>query len=300
MKDENIVAKRCEASFSVVVLGYRNAATIVRAVESVVSQLEPGVEVVVVTSGPDSGADAVRAHYPHVVVVEVAERLMPGGARNRGIDASTGDVVGFLAADCLAVPGWLRGHRVAHARGYRAVSAAIVNAGRSTPWAIASWLISYSNRLPGYPSGVVAASSARRHGLSIDRRLVEECGRYDERIRIGEDTAMADRILAAGHEIWFEGSAHIAHSGPIGTLALMRDEFRRGRRVRQHRECLGQGVGSFAPLEVWVSVTRHTLAAGWRFGSVPRWRVVVAAPWVGAAVLSQQVGFRRPLTTLSS
>ena len=283
-----------EPSFTAIILGYRNEATIVSAVQSVVQQSGPGVQVLVVTSGPDSGASAVRAMYPELVVIEVAERLMPGGARNRGLELASGEVVGFLAADCLARPGWIHGHRNAHANGYVAVSCAIVSHGRPTPWAVASWLVSYSNRLPGYPSAEVERSSARRHGLSVDRVVVEELGGYDANLRIGEDSKMGDQILGAGHKIWFENSIRIAHRGPGNTRALVRDEFRRGRLARAHRELHGLGVGTFTPLQIWTSVCRHSVASGWRYGQISKLVVMFSIPWIAAASACQLLGARMP------
>lgn len=279
-------------SFTAIIIGYRNEATIVRAVESVMSQWETGLEVVVVTSGPNSGAALVRAKYPTVRVEEVTERLMPGGARNRGIEVATGDVLGFLAADCIALDGWVRGHRRAHGRGNVAVAAAIVNADRDTPWATASWLLSYSNRLPGYPSEIVNRSSARRHGLSVNRRLLAELGGYDPDIRIGEDTKMADSILSAGQSIWFDGSIRIGHRGPGGTIELLTDEFRRGRLVRAHRELHNLGVGRFSSFVVWTTMVRHSLLSGWRFGEISRLKVLASVPWIAAAAASQLLGAR--------
>ena len=276
-------------------MGYRNEATIVQAVDSVVAQMAAGAQLVVVTSGPESGASSVRAKYPDLTVVEVEDRLMPGGARNRGIEVATGEVIGFLAADCLARPGWISGHRRGHANGYVAVASAIVSEGRRTPWAVASWLLSYSNRLPGYPSEIVGPTSARRHGISVDRNFLVAAGGYDPDLRIGEDTKMGDRIFDAGHQIWFDNTTRIAHRGPRSTRRLLADEFRRGRRARAFRELHGLGAGTFSPIEIWVTVCRHSLASGWRYAEIPRAFVILSAPWIAAASLSQLLGARWPV-----
>ena len=52
-------------------------------------------------------AAAVRHRYPTQRVVESTERLLPGGARNVGIANTDGTFVAFLAADCIAEPGWI-------------------------------------------------------------------------------------------------------------------------------------------------------------------------------------------------
>lgn len=277
-------------TMSVVVMGYRNASTIVDAVRSVVDQIEPGVDLVVVASGPEDGVDAVRTAFPKVAIVKVTERLMPGGTRNRGVAESTGSVVAFLAADCLAMPGWVRGRREAHAAGRPVVAGSVVCAGRATPWGVASWLIGYSNRLPGLPSENVGAGSARRHSLSVDRVLLAEMGGFDEDLRVGEDTILADLLLQRGIPIWFEASVQLAHRGPGGPIRLVRDEFRRGRRLRDHFRATGAvDLEWSVARRTWVK-SRYSLAQGWRFGQVSRPLLVASAPFVVSAILCQLLG----------
>ena len=277
---------------SVIVMGYRNAATIVSAVSSVIDQLEPRVEVVVVTSGPESGAAAVRAAFPDVHVVESLDRLQPGGARNLGVRSSTGDVVAFLAADCIAAPGWLRGRLRAHGAGYRAVASAVSCAAPRTPWAVAAWLIGYANRLPGYPAGAVDRRSARRHSLSIDRALLELCGGYDESVQIGEDTIVADRVLGRGETIQFEPAVCIAHHGPRGPWGLIADEFARGRRLRTHQRSSGTIEPRWSLWRRAIVKIRHSLESGWRYGGIGPAFVVGASPFVVVGVVAQLLGAR--------
>src|SRR5205807_246568 len=71
---------------TVVVMGYRNEATILRSIRSVVDQSsDDPFEIVVVTSGGDHSADLVAQAFPHLSVVDSSSRLFPGGARNAGI-----------------------------------------------------------------------------------------------------------------------------------------------------------------------------------------------------------------------
>ena len=277
---------------SVVVMGYRNERTIVAAVASVVAQVEPGVDVVVVTSGPESGAAAVRASFPSVMVVESNARMMPGAARNRGVDCSTGEVIAFLAADCIAIPGWVRGRRDAHAAGSRTVASAVVCAAPRTPWAVASWLIGYANRLPGYPAGPVDRRSARRHSLSIDRTLLRAVGGYDESLRVGEDTRVADLVFDRGVEIYFQPGISIAHCGPRSPFHLVVDEFRRGRRLREHQRSSGTIEPTWSLWGRAFIKIRHSVASGWRYGGVARAHIVVAAPFVVVGVVAQLLGAR--------
>ena len=107
-------------SISVIIIGYRNDATIVAAVESIVNQqCDDEFELVVVDGGLDGAASSARSLVFHRArVIEIESRLMPGGARNVGIAHSSGEFIAFLAADCLAAPGWISARLAAHRQGY--------------------------------------------------------------------------------------------------------------------------------------------------------------------------------------
>lgn len=63
-------------------------------------------EIFVVDNGSRSLPEAVCAAHPGVTLLS-EPAPGPGPARNRGIAASSGDVLAFIDADCLADPGWL-------------------------------------------------------------------------------------------------------------------------------------------------------------------------------------------------
>ena len=71
---------------SAIVFAYRNEATILQVVSSLVEQeFDEPFEVVVATSGGDRTSELVRQNFPGVRVIESPVRLMPGGARNLGM-----------------------------------------------------------------------------------------------------------------------------------------------------------------------------------------------------------------------
>jgi len=213
---------------SVVVMGYADSGTIVGAVQSVIDQADPDVEVVVVTSGPDDSADRVRRAFPSLTVVAIPDRVLPGGARNAGVAAAAGDVVAFLAADCVAEPGWVAGRRRSHAQGHAVVASAITN---GAPRSLAAWGFHfdvYSARLAGHRARVVRGTEHAAHGCSFTRAALELLGRFDEGMRVGEDTKAAYRLAALGIPVWFEPTVRTAHRGPTSAAALWRDRVRRG------------------------------------------------------------------------
>jgi glycosyltransferase involved in cell wall biosynthesis len=89
----------CEIAVSVIIPAYNSAATIRRALDSVIEQTAPVHEIIVVDDGSQDDLESVvrlyagRVHYVH----------KPNGgaasARNLGIDIATGSIIAFLDAD---------------------------------------------------------------------------------------------------------------------------------------------------------------------------------------------------------
>ena len=95
---------------SVITPCYRQARFLAAAIDSVLAQTYPAVEMVVVNDGSDDGTDAVAAQYgPRIRYLEQTN----GGqssARNLGLEHARGEFVLFLDADDLLHPdalGWL-------------------------------------------------------------------------------------------------------------------------------------------------------------------------------------------------
>ena len=63
-------------------------------------------EIIVVDNGSTTSPEAVCGAYPHVRLFLEPEPG-PGPARNKGIAESSGDILAFIDADCLADPDWL-------------------------------------------------------------------------------------------------------------------------------------------------------------------------------------------------
>lgn len=91
---------------SVVITTYNYADFIVTAVESVLAQTRPADEIIVVDDGStDTTPELVAPYVERNVVTYIQQANQgPSVARNRGIQASTGDVLGFLDADDTWLP----------------------------------------------------------------------------------------------------------------------------------------------------------------------------------------------------
>jgi glycosyltransferase involved in cell wall biosynthesis len=280
------------AELSVVVLCYDDRSTVLAAVESLLRQGSPQVEVVVVASGGFGEAQLVAERYPEIKVFDSPQRLLPGGARNRGIECSLGKVVAFLAADCLAGEGWVAKRLDAHRRGHRAVASAVTLAPPFRPWSFGAHLLMYPDRFPTRQPGMVEPPDAAVHGMSLARDLLDQVGPYREDLRIGEDTEMAERIDASGERIFFEPSIQTLHRGPRSTRAMLSDQFRRGARsvpyrsgFRGHSLTLGK-----VALRRSFRRVRYSLRSVKGVSEAERLKIAVAVPWLVAASLAYHLG----------
>lgn len=279
-------------ALSVVVMGYRNEATSVEAVASVLGQhVSEAVEVVFVTSGGDRSADLVRRYFPRVVVNESSERLFPGGARNLGVALTRGEYVAFLAADCVAEPGWIAARLAAHRAGHPVVAGAMTTIGRSRPSVWAFRYLLFCGRLPGRPAGRVPRGDPAGHGLSFDRGILAKTGPFDETVLVGEDTKLGARLHALDIPIWFVPGVRTAHPSPAGTRALVAEMYHRSKRRYEAAADHAERIGWRTAIREALGSTRFTFRVSWRNDRKGRWQIVVSAPWILLGQAARVAGY---------
>ncbi|MDQ3934580.1 MAG: glycosyltransferase family 2 protein, partial [Actinomycetota bacterium] len=206
-----------------VVISLRAQPGLVPAVRSLLAQGEP-IELVVVNSGGGDPASALRDANLDVSLVELGEPKYAGAARNAGIAATTAPYVAFLAADCIAEPGWAAARLTAHRNGADAVATTMTCAAPATRAARASHLLLHHRRRPETPP-----QERLLYGLSYTRELLNEHGPFREDLRIGEDTELNRRIAPLAR-IETPDGVRTAHRYPATAMALLSDQFQRGRR----------------------------------------------------------------------
>jgi glycosyltransferase involved in cell wall biosynthesis len=209
------------AELACAVLSYRDEPFLVDAVRSVLGQDVP-VELVVVNSGGGDPASRLAAAGVDVPVYSCTERLYPGAARNVGISQTHAPYVAFLAADCLATPGWAAARLHAHHEGAAAVASAPTNAYPASSTAWASLLLQHNRRL-----AVTRPRQRLLYSISYDRSLFERFGRFREDLRAGEDTEFNARFREHALTM-LAPNAVTAHRYPTELGTMLRDAFRRG------------------------------------------------------------------------
>jgi hypothetical protein len=207
---------------AVVVMSFRNERTVEAAIDSLLAQDVPA-EIVVAHSGGGTTPALVAERYPSVTLAVSEARRYPGGTRNAGVDASTAPFVAFLAADCVALPGWTRARVDRHLAGEAAVASALLPHRRDAP-SLGASLLQHSNRLPGFEP-----APHLRYGVSYSREVLAQHGPFPAQEGFPEDVAVNTRILDSGTSIAWAPEILTTHRYPTTLRALWADQHRRGR-----------------------------------------------------------------------
>jgi glycosyltransferase involved in cell wall biosynthesis len=281
-------------ALSVIVIAQQGEASTRAAILSLHAQADEDVELVVVAHRVDPRVVEVE-RPPTVVFRPTRARLLPGAARNLGLQHSNGRFVAFLAADCLAADGWISRRIALHERGYEAVASAMTNAG---PYTLAGWAHCYSLfpwRLDGRPAGPVPSDDPAAHGLSYSRKLLNELGAFREDLRIGEDSDMARRVAAAGRIIWFDPLIRTGHRSANSVRHLLGDSYARGQRAARVRGLPAARPGAGEWSRASCRRSRSILRAAWRNDARQRTRIAACAPFVVMAAAAYEAGATREM-----
>ncbi|MEM1340808.1 MAG: glycosyltransferase [Pseudomonadota bacterium] len=254
-------------------------------------------EIIVSHSGPDDPTAALGVSHPGVRVLHATERLLGGGARNRGVAAASGDWLGFIDADVRPAPDWLARIAAAANEG-RFVVGAIGTASSGGYWGMCNWLSEFSEQAPWH-------RARRQQGGASANMLVSAAdflaaGGFPEDHQPGEDTILFGRVAAAGREQWFAPEACVFHHNNSGFRAFLRHQYRLGWNsalLRQRIDTTGSIATRIWPLALGFWAIRFARVA-WRglTGGPPWWaRTALYAPGLAIGALTWNIGFLRRL-----
>ena len=202
-------------------------------VTALLRQPGPGTELEIIVVNDGSSDDTVqKAQAAGATVMTVQSDPPsgnPGAARNAGANASSGDPIVFLDADCVVAEGWLDAILGAHAKG-----AAVVGGSLSMPpdlpalarcdYYCGAYLV-HKKRSPAFvPHHPPANLSVRREAFLATTGFSEEpplSHTNEERLWLGE-------LRQAGHQIYFEPKAVAFHYNRPGFRNLLVRNYRWG------------------------------------------------------------------------
>ncbi len=218
---------RRAAPIAVVVLAHRAPPELAEAVASLRRQ-KPAPEIVVVNSGGGDASRQLAGHLPHVRLIEVEPSLYVGAIRNIGIDASSAPVIAFLAADCIARPGWTAGRLAHHDAGTEAVSSPVLpHRPRNLIAKVTNALLHHSRRRE------TPEDAVRHFGVSYARAALVRTGYFPTGLRVSEDSAF-NQWLRRTTRIAYARDVLTLHRYPTRLWAGLRDARARGARRAPH------------------------------------------------------------------
>ncbi|MFN8607336.1 MAG: glycosyltransferase [Vulcanimicrobiota bacterium] len=214
-----------------VIICTRNAAHYLNdCLSSLQQQLDPPHEIIVVDGNSQDGSADVLAHFqeklPGLRWFDQGETVGLAAARNRGMEAATGDLVAFLDVDARACPEWTQ---VCRAR-FEADPGLTGLGGRGI-----EVTVSDADRFRGRYYQQTWGSKPKSHvpflyGLSSSyrRELALAAGGFDERfLGSGEDVDLGLRLNRLGHRLDFEPAMLVYHArrDDWGSLYKMADRW---------------------------------------------------------------------------
>lgn len=177
---------------SVVIPAYNAEVFIKQALDSVLAQSHPLMEIIVVDDGSRDDTASVVAGFGSKVQLVRQENAGPAAARNRGLAAATGEFVAFLDADDL----WPRSKLCAALMAFRDWPECDVILGHSQLFEAGSDetdLQFIAGPLDTFPWSISAAL--------FRRSIFDRVGEFDVNLRFGEDTDWFERAKDLQTEI---------------------------------------------------------------------------------------------------
>lgn len=283
-------------ALSAIVIAREDADRIERAVGAVLEQQCPEpFEVIVVVSGSSATAAIVRDRFGgRVRLIELAQPVLPGAARNAGLRAARGEFVSFPGSHVELPAGSLAARLRAHRGGAAMVTGSITN-GTDTPAGWATYFIDHAGSLPGRPSSELRDPPSH---CSYMRHHLEQLGGFPEHLRAGEDTVVNRNLYRLGYRARREQSIVLVHRSRCETVpALLRHHFERGVALGRILGADGepartraQAFARYLPRRL-----RYTDRCVERWGEDLRDRYREVRPLVAAALTTAWLGFGREL-----
>ncbi len=208
-------------------------------------------EIIVVDNGSTDRTPQIIRSYPVTYLLEL--RRGPSRARNRGIEASRGDILAFTDADCVVTVGWLR--TLAAEFGIPEVSGV---AGEIVAYPPRTAVERYAaRRRPLWQ--LAALNSARPFAVTANvafrRSAFAAIGLFDPRFLTGQDQEFSRRFFAAGLRMRYSRAALVFHRHRDTVCRMLKQQFGWGYGAQQ--------LGNYAPRDELTALIRWF----WRWAS---------------------------------
>ena len=219
-----------QPAISIIIPVYNDAEGLRVTVDSLLEHTDPEAEIVLVDNNstdhtPEIAAD-YAADHDHITLVFEREIQSSYAARNTGIDHATGEILVFLDADQRLTDGWLTAlvDCLDGEADYVAPNIEL-DAGENPT------LIGQYNKTTGFP--IADFLEYHRYAptscLAVQRSLIEDVGRFDDRLISGGDLEFGNRVDQAGYELAYCPASTVIHPTRNSFRELYKRNVRIGR-----------------------------------------------------------------------
>jgi len=195
-------------TISVIIPTWNRAREVVRAIDSALAQTAAPLEVIVVDDGSTDETAQVLAQYGDRIRAVRQENQGVAAARNAGIAASRGELLAFLDSDDAWLPHKLELQlaRIVADPGLGLVHCGVDFEGLGIH--LDGLEGSVATEMLRLDRSVILAHSS---SVMVPKRIAEEVGGFDPRMRVSEDWDFCYRV-AARHRIAFVAEALVLHA----------------------------------------------------------------------------------------
>lgn len=194
---------------SVVIPHYNDLAGLTRCLASLDAQtmLREEFEIVVADNASPVSRDAIEAVISGRARLTFVDEKGAGPARNGGVAVASGEILAFIDADCVAMPGWLEAG-VAGLRDYDFVgghvAVSVEDPARMTGAEAFESVFAFDFRSYILDKGFTGSGN-----MFVWRRVFDEVGGF--RPAVSEDTEWSHRATGMGFRLGYVPEAAIAH-----------------------------------------------------------------------------------------
>jgi glycosyltransferase involved in cell wall biosynthesis len=194
---------------SVVIPHLNQPAMLARCLQSLQEGKRRPDEIVVVDNGSARMPEEVCAAVPGVRLLQETTPG-PGPARNRGVAASSGEVLAFIDADCLADPGWLAAAEAALADPAAQILGGDVRIAYADPARLTlleAYESIYAYRMDRY---IAREGFTGTGNLVVRREILAAVGPFAG-LSVAEDRDWGQRATAMGYRIRYVAAMKVYH-----------------------------------------------------------------------------------------